>query len=258
VRKDAQSVKLNPLVKKKLEKLKAQNPAAAVEVLRDWDALQRLNDLAYKITEPGDRSEVEGWANVGVKVSNVTLHELSLGAYMWATERAAVWFQKRPFWQDIAIAYAMAYSRRPAHLRRITSRSECKAALKLWLRSCGATYNELMSAIKSICGDAEETEQSDEAKTENDSYGPVVALLCREYGATPEYWIWNANLTQVRGLLLEYDAKIRAEAQAMRKANGSQASVAPNPADPYIKACRALQVAWSAFEKTLTEGIEDG
>ena len=54
---------------------------------------------------------------------------------------------------------------------------------------------------------------------------------------------------QIRGLLLEHDAKIREENKAQSAANGAGGGMAPNPHDPYIQANAALQAEWQIFVK---------
>ena len=240
---------LNPLLRKRLEKHKVQNPALTVDPIRHWDRLQRLNDLAEQISNPGARSKPDIWTGVGVKVGNVGLHQLSLGAYLWATEQAIKWFKDGSFWQDMAIVYAMAYTRRPSHLRRIRSKGECKAALKMWMRNCSATSNELVDAVQTLCGEQEADTGTGEGESVQEEYGPTIALLCREYHGNPEYWMWKANIEQVKSLLLEYDAKIRAENKAQSAANGASGGMAPNPHDPYIQANQRLQAEWQIFVK---------
>jgi len=251
---------LNPLLKKRLEKLEARNPAltAAIDLVADWDELQELNELARRITEPGDKSGARTWLAASKTVGNVTVHPLSLGGWLWLTELGIPLFEDRVFWQNIAVAYVMAHSRNPEKFRHVNDRESAKRILKEWVRGCGATQAELLDAIDEVCGNDDEIDAEDGGKDTDTNYGPVVALLCREYGATPDYWIWECPLGQLEALVLEYDAKCRREAAAQAKASGGQgAAVAPSPADPLNIAANNLRKAFMRFTKKL-EGRTDG
>lgn len=91
--------------------------------------------------------------------------------------------------------------------------------------------------------------QVDNTRADTSEFGHVVAMLCREYGEDKEYWIWHSPLDWIGTCLNEYSAKIRAEAKSLASAKGVK--TAPDPNDPYIRACNRLRVAWGNFRKKL-------
>ena len=236
---------LNPLLAKKLQDLKAKNPALIAEIEQDWADLVELNELAENITHPSSDAD---WLDAPVYIHGVALRPLSLGAYTWLDKRALKWFpaDKRPFWSNVAVAYAMAYSRNPLHLRKLRDKATCKSALKAWIRKCGCTYAELLDGIQRVLvRQAAEVDDSKDSKAPE--YGPVIALLCSEYGGTPDHWLWKVSTDQVGALLDEYAAKLRREEAATNRSGHK-------PSNPgYVRACKQFHMAWVAYAKKVEE-----
>jgi len=146
----------------------------------------------------------------------------------------------------VALAYAMSYSRSPSHLMRIRDKATCKSALKDWLRRCGCTYAELIEAIEQVLNSPQDAPQNPESGRPSPAseYGPVIALLCAEYGQTPEYWAWQTSLNKIRGLCNEYTAKMRAQDAAAKGKSGHKPS---SPA--YIRACGMMRRKLRQFKQ---------
>jgi len=235
--------KLNPLIVPALRKSKAPRLAKIVELAEFFDDLSELNDLAYGITQPSSEAD---WLDAPVYLHGIRLRPLSLGAYMWVEKKAFKWFdaERQSFWCNLALAYAMSYSRSPIHLKRIRDAASCKSALNAWLQACGCTYKELVEAIERILHTQQTGRDSEEKPSKGNEYGPVIALLCNEYGRDPDYWIWSVSMDTVSGMIEEYTVKMRAQEAAAKGKGGHKPS---SPA--YIKACKVFMDAICKFRQ---------
>lgn len=201
---------LNPLLKKQLEKLRSRS--LVPHAVEDWDDLQRLNELAAKVTDPGAEEGAEKWLDAPVYVRNVKINRLSLGAYLWVKHRIRVWFKRRALYGNLGLIYAMVHSHNPAHLKKLRDRKACKSALYHFMSNCGATYAELLHALDTMieAGDAEDGEEDKE------EFGPLIARLCAEYGHDIDYWTWGASIEQVTALNDQWMAREQAKANATK------------------------------------------
>jgi len=202
---------LHRMTREALEKLLAESGHQLS--LSDHKNIAALDALARRVADPEDDYEKSLLA-APVFAGDTPLYPITMGAALWIEERALVWFDQDTILGNLAVAYALHLGKTPGALWELQTKKETIKAIKKWWRTAGFNMDELSLAFKQIL-----PPQSDEGDTrEKTEYGPVISLLCREYGATPFYWIWESPVKQITMLLNQYEAKVSAEHEANWKA----------------------------------------
>lgn len=255
-------MRLNPLLKTHLKKFAARG--LYIDVVADWEELHDLNELARKVTSPASQAEAVALINAPVTRGNMILQRPTVGVFIWAEERLKAWFSNRPVRFRLAEAYALAHAKTPGRCWKFRDADDCWRAVKMWARRLNVTFDEISEAVEEACGIGREemAEQAQKLQTDDKSakdkaseFGPVVSLLCREYGESPDYWIWHASMEMVTSFLDEYNARIRAEERA--NAAGQGRVIAPDTSTAYAKACNDLRVAVNSYRDMLQCRMED-
>jgi hypothetical protein len=237
---------MNKALKSALLELKREG--ISLDPIEDLDHILTLHALAERITNPppvpGDRAVDEPVLAIG----DAVLRPLSIGARRWLTERAARWFPGDSALQDLAYAFAMAHP--PETLWAIEGRCTCFMALWDWERGLGCSLKALRAALADFLGtlsteDGRKPGPGDyraavglldgwrplpvdykagcmaalasleiEAERDTGGYGPLIELLVREYGQTPEHWLWRVPERDINMLLEARSERIDREERA--------------------------------------------
>ena len=185
--------------------------------LDDYDDIAALDSVAQKIVDPDDSDEL-ALLGFPVRVGPAWLYPMTLGNSLWLEQRAEAWFRGLPLYDDLALAFALAHGRTPFALWQLTDRRSAMRAIKRWRRGLGCTYQELIRAVKRVLPPSDDEAVGPDDKANRTQYGPILALVCREYGNTPEHWMWDEPVTRVQALVEQYRARMDAEAEGEYRA----------------------------------------
>ena len=205
---------------RKLEKMVAVAVAGLIEetghalTVQDFDDVWAINEIARKIAKP-DIDDTLDILAMPLTVRGLTLYPLSLGAAKWLDDVAAVWFSDNPLLWNLCVAYTASRTCLPEDLWAIATRREARKAICRWWRHLDCSYQELAVALDKLLGLEERSEQDETREREAADYGPVVALLCREYGQSPQYWMWDAAIDEVATMLQQHESRVVAEEEAV-------------------------------------------
>jgi len=180
----------------------------------DADDIAAIHELGKRLENPEGLPGLSVLGNP-IRAGNCTLWPWSIGAERWYYRRALPWFEDLPEVQLYAIAFSLYYSHKPEVLVDIVDMKEAKKAIQLWASHCGATRNELASAIDKLMPDdidppkkedvfcpecarkmpAEDVDQ-DEDNLPDDldetSFMDICEILIKAYpGTTLEDWLWS-------------------------------------------------------------------
>jgi len=196
--------------------------------VEDFDDIARLNELSWKIAEPDDPGEWD-LLSMPVRCGNVLLYQPTLGVRLWIEECALPWFKSSSIQLDMAIAYALSRTDLPAELWELTDRKTAQRVISKWWRGVHCSFRRMRNGITAVLdmgvwidgGDQEEDEECDDGGLFG--FGPLVALLTKEAGGTPEYWLWQARDSERSAVLTAYVARMDAGGlesyKAAKKAN---------------------------------------
>lgn len=237
--------------------------SALIELRGDGVELDPISDLEHILTldrlsrnissikkMPGDDAILAPVLRVG----NITLRHLSLGARRFMLDVVAGWFPNDIQTQDLAYAYCMAVGHEPERLWAIQhSRREFKSAITQWEKTVGTPIRELKAAIVEFVNTPDPTdtprepglgdykraaatlqrlvkmpqEYADQVsmaitamETEQDNAGepvaPYIEALIQEYGHDAEYWTWRISERELDAIMAARRERKDAEAREIQ------------------------------------------
>lgn len=146
-----------------------------------------------------------------IKIKDVTLFPLSLGASIWLDDFARKWWDGATNdgflnkWIDpnfdmdlLSIAYAMAHSKKPEVFHELTEESHARLVIKTWAMKLSCSWKELKNAVLNFYKpyDTMEIQSPNEPQKTDDEpdagmWGRIICKLANEYKQLPEYFMWQ-------------------------------------------------------------------
>jgi len=182
--------------------------------LDDLDAITELNGYAVQVVR--GESDEHALIETPIAIGGVIFEPLTLSKIIWMHDIGSAWFDDED--QSMVVPYAL-YVDADA-LWQYTSAKELLRDVKLWVRKTKLTPEHIARLIEWAFPQKDGGDNKD-----GDSYGPIIALLCREYGSTPDYWL-NASFGLVRAMLDDYTQRMNAEREAASRGGKAVAPVA--------------------------------
>ena len=214
-------------------------------VVDDIEHINRLDAQAWRIARPDDQAELD-IAGLPVVCGNAMMRSPSLGKLRWF-EDARAWFASDPIMVDIALGYICATDNTENALSEICTREAAEAALTKWWRRLSATPDQYYRALFAV------VPQTDSDAAGRAEYGPTIALLCREYGGTPSYWLWDASVSLCRTMLDDYthrqEAEYKAATRSKRAGGRGTAAMPPPPPTPRLRHLKRFRLMKNALVK---------
>ena len=199
----------------------------------DFDDITRLEELCHAIT---DNSEPDNdILDMPVTLGGYQLKQPSIGVLEWYNEYYLPLFDTDPLMADGGLAFALSLADTPAELWELNDKKAVKKAVKRFLRRLSCTHQELQDVLIQLLG---VKENEGESKGEG-SAGRLVAMLCKEYGHTAHYWMWEAPIGYINTFVHDYVARVEAETESVR--NASTGASKPPPAESRVKKFKALR-----------------
>jgi len=205
--------------------LKSTNHSLTVD---DFDDIVKLDKLCKAITD--NDAPINDIVDMPVVIGGYQLKQPSIGVLEWYNEWYLPMFDHSALMCDAGLAYALSLSDTPDELWKINSKVRAWWRITLFKRKLGCTHEELRVVLKkllNISDDENNDEQSDTEEDEPANTGKLIAILCKEYGHTAPYWLWEAPIGLINTFLYDYNARIEAETENIR--NASLGSNKPPP-----------------------------
>ena len=217
------TTKLHDMTKRSMQKLsKETNHQITID---DFEDIFALNLIADKVLTPHVGSDDMAILNIPIKCGNAYLSRPKLGAALWVKERLCDWFSDEPDMIDIGSVYCLSMGDNPQKLWEIETKKECRKILRKWWRGLTCTDDELQSTLESLsCNNVD-----DEKKSDPCGYGPIISLMCREYGNTAEYWMWEASPELINTHIADYIKRNESEVEASYRASLKGKNPKPPP-----------------------------
>lgn len=199
--------------KTQIEVEKLLNDTGHTLTLDDIPAILELDELSHRITgSVGEYAAIHRWP---VKAGKLLLRPLSLSKIAWYNQCGAKWFADDPETLICLLAFLLSVENDESYMWSLVDPDTARDSIQEWVTGVDATPAELESSIASIIDTGEKHESVDN-KVGDD--GPLVALLCKEYGSSPDHWIHKESITVIRAMLNDYTRRMNEE---IRKHNAS-------------------------------------
>lgn len=236
---------LHPYIQRAIARVRAKG--ATVDPIADFDALDRINQLAAALDHPPISVTITELLEP-VRIGRLTLHPLSLAAEQWIEDHAQWFMTSRD--ELLIVAWCMCHPGRDFYKIQ-------PAAARVFLRAWAATIRAPVEALECAVNDIlERNKRKSKAATGKPDKGALammIGALCQEYGRDPEYWLFDVPAALTRYMC---DADIyprnKAREQAMREAD--KKIRAPDPTSYEARAFHDFIDALREWEKQKTSG----
>ena len=217
--------------------------------LYDIADINELNELAHQVTSTsGAYGDVYAWP---IKCANLLLRPLTLGKIAWYNKRALLWFQEDDESMATVLAFLMSIENDESFVWSLASPEQAKQAIDKWESECEANPIQLAHAVDQVLQYSKGGSASNESEH---NFGPLISLLCREYGNTPKHWMYEASIPVIQGLMDDYTRRVNEELKNHSRNKGSKNAKAIKPiATPSMEATLkfrkkllALKTRWEA------------
>ncbi len=195
--------------------------------LEDFSEIAQINELQWDIADPRS-DENEGLLALPTRAGNVVLHPLTLGRAKWLDDVGLPWFKADPYLAEMMLGFVLSRRVDLDEMWRLDTRKDCKREVIRWFKKADCTFAELnVAVVKMVGANEDDAEEQEDAEHKPADYGPLIGMLCREYGQSPRYWLWDAAAGEVNTLANEYVCRVEAEEEAARTAAGPNAGPPP-------------------------------
>ncbi len=207
--------------------------------LDDFADVAELNEVAKRVMNPNDpRAFRLLMRPVPVGETGILLHPATISRVLWIHDHASKLFPDDVM-QYGAIAFALSVDD-PRDLFTMDE-ADIREGVKAVVETLNATPAELVSAMEQVM-----RVSSGEGGGDSDPeyvYGPIVAALVREYGATHDYWMHTASMEVVESTLDDLQRRNESEQEQAASAAGST-----HFARAYLDSMAELRVHETALE----------
>ena len=243
------SQKLNALARDRLAYLLTKTGHSLTP--DDFDHVTRLNVLSARVVD-GSEDAVQSLVAAPVPCGNITLRKPSIGKLFWFQDYAVEWFKDEPDMYDLVFAYLLSMPNENATTDALVDRSTTHKIVSKWARKLTATEDEFVKAMATVYPAGDGDESDDPARE-----APICALLAREYGESPSFWLWEAPLDMSQAMIADYTQRMEAEHAAQRRSasggkgfhKGGSAKPTPPSATPTIRHQKKLREYVNSLEK---------
>jgi len=192
--------------------------------LDDFDDIVKMDALCNAITsKDAPHNDI---VDMPVVLGRYELKQPTIGVLEWYNDYYLPLFENNALMADAGLAYALSLSDTPEELWLLKNKRDARKHVKRFLRRLNCTHDELQDVLRSLLS-ADENAESDEESEGN--AGALIAMLCREYGHSPQYWLWEAPVGIVNAFVADYAGRIEAETEQIR--NASKGANKPPPAE---------------------------
>lgn len=251
-----------------------------LDPVADLEHILILDKLSRKMMDPPAGND-SALIRPVLRVGNLSLRHLSLGAQRFLSDVVAEWFPDDSRVQDMAYIFCMCHE--PEELWQLQrDRNGFLAAIRAWEKTISASTRELVEMVKKFLAEAADATELDSKlmltsgdyrralgvlgqlrpipeayrmeceaaligmDVENHgSYGPLIELLCKEYGHDGDHWLWRVSSREINLLMTQRNELKEAEARALKGAQDDRMLRAHHAFTEYMELVRRIKKAKS-------------
>jgi hypothetical protein len=187
---------MNLMAKQEIEKLLSQTDHTLT--VDDFTLLKDLNDAGERVSNP--TGEEDSFPVLPVIAGGHIFSAPTISITQWYNDRALPWWGESNY-SHLALGYSLQVKITGKWLWE-QERSFLEKELLSFAKGLDCTPEEYESAILSVINTDEDSGGDEGSGSAN--YGPLISMLCKEYGGEPDYWIHQADLNTLQSLMSSY------------------------------------------------------
>lgn len=218
---------MQELTKKTVEKL--MRDTSRVIRAEDFDDIEELDKLADKVVNQSP--EERRLLNQPFELCGIPFYPLTIAKSLWYAEKCEEW-QVEGIFQDAFLFWLLTLPLDEASLDTYSLRKDADKAVKKLARRLHCTSEQMTDVFKRCIGDNGKKSEGGDGGTQ---YGSLISLMLREYGGTPEQWLYETPVETIGSLVDQYVHRMNMEQDASRSTASKRGkAVAPPPSAKLI------------------------
>lgn len=225
---------MQTLTKKTVQKLISQS--GHVLDVADFDDVQELDRLAGRVAGVGgvERQLLRH----PVDLDGVKFYPLTVAKSLWHDEMLES-LELDGQYADLFLVWLLTLPLNADVLDEYTDRKQILKTVKSFARKLHCTTEDLTGVIKHCMPKASGGGEGDA------DYGGVVALLLKEYGGTPDQWLYDTPVEMISSLIEQFVEARAAEEQAANDGKAPMPTAKLRALREFREAVNALREKWN-------------
>ena len=191
--------------------------------VEDFDDIEELDLLADKVA--GVSRTERRLLNSPFELCGIKFYPLTVAKSLWFTEKCEEW-EIEGVLQEALLFWLLTLPLTAEALDSCSTRKQADKGAKKLSRQLHCSQAEISDIYRKCVGVKGDGANGDDAEAD---YGGTIACLVKEYGGTPDQWLYETPVEKMASLFDQYEKRITAEENAGRsKSASSGKAVAPN------------------------------
>lgn len=212
---------MQEMTKRAVQKL-LKDTSHALDVA-DFDDVVELDKLAEKIIR--QTTEERRLLNQPFELCGIKFYPLTIAKSLWYAEKVSEWEVPIEL-QDAFLFWLLTIPNTEDALSQYDTSKDANKAARLMSRKLCCSQDDMMIVLQKCIGKTVKSESNKEQSDTN--YGALIAIMLREYGGTPDQWLYETPVEKVGALVDQYVSRINAEHEANANSSSKKGkAVAP-------------------------------
>ena len=217
--------------------LNLQRTTGHVLAVKDFEDIEALDGLAEKMN--GVSSVERRLLNSPFELCGIKFYPLTVAKSLWFTEKCEEWDIPAEH-QDAFMFWVLSFPLTEEPFDKYTTHKKADGVMRKFARRMHMTHDEINSICSRCLGVVDSCDE-DGSKDSSTAFGGMVACLIREFGQSPDYWLFEASVEKVMEFYTQIIARVTAEEDSNRQASSGKGKATAPRATPKLKAFKAFR-----------------
>ena len=214
---------MQQMTKQAIKKL--QQETGHVLTVEDCDLIEELDAIADGFA--GLSKSEQRLLSQPFELCGIKFYPLTVAKSLWYVEKCEEW-EVTGTHQDALLFWLLSLPNTDEAIDTYSCQKDADKAIKRLSRRLHCTQEEMAAVYEKCLGLNSKSEANEDVK--DTDYGGMIAVLLREYGGTPNRWLYETPVQMISTLFNAYAKKVEAENGAVKKSAASKGkAIAPQP-----------------------------
>ena len=192
-------------------------------VVEDFELFSQLDKIADKVA--GVSVVERRLLSQPYELCGLKFYPMTVAKSLWVTEKVDEWGLDGTY-QETLLFWLLTLPNLETAFDAFDLQKDAHKAVKRLSRKLHCTNDEMTAVYNKCLGIREEPTGAGGTGEEIDTdYGGIIAVLLREYGGTPDKWLYESPVEMISALFKAYSDKVNAESSGGGSNGGTVAPV---------------------------------